>query len=145
MGRFVVAQLKSCKNSTGFIITGIHRLAAIPKNLIFVQFCRNRIFCRRIASGELAFIQGFQWATLVFKFRHNSAAARTKIYSSRMQRTPRRDLKLQGSLNPNLSNFGEKSDARQYSGRAVNKDWKCPFHVQAQNTDEEEVLFGQHY
>jgi FPC/CPF motif-containing protein YcgG len=39
-----------------------------------------------------------------------------------------RDLRLQGSLNPNLSDFGKKSDARQYSGRAVEANWKCPFH-----------------
>jgi hypothetical protein len=50
-----------------------------------------------------------------------------------------RDFKLQGSLNPNLSNFGEQSEARQYSGRAVETDWKCPFHAllkKTENSDE---------
>jgi FPC/CPF motif-containing protein YcgG len=52
----------------------------------------------------------------------------------RMQKTIRaRELKLQGSLNPNLSDFGTASEARQYSGRAVDKNWKCPFHAQMQN------------
>ncbi|MEP6902345.1 MAG: YqcI/YcgG family protein, partial [Actinomycetota bacterium] len=31
--------------------------------------------------------------------------------------------------NPNLSDFGTQSEARQYSGRAVEHEWKCPFHA----------------
>lgn len=41
-----------------------------------------------------------------------------------------RDLELQGSNNPMLEDFGEKSEARQYSGRKVEESWKCPFHHQ---------------
>ena len=58
----------------------------------------------------------------------------------RMQKTIRaRELKLQGSLNPNLSDFGTVSEARQYSGRAVEENWKCPFHAlmqKAKNSEE---------
>lgn len=39
-----------------------------------------------------------------------------------------RDIALQGSINPMLEDFGNNSEARQYSGRKVDKDWKCPFH-----------------
>jgi hypothetical protein len=39
-----------------------------------------------------------------------------------------RDIALQGSINPVLARFGEASEARQYSGRAVESNWKCPFH-----------------
>ena len=88
------------------------------------------------ASSRLS--RRFPWATLVFNVQAQFERLREQNLFERMQKTIRaRDLQLQGSLNPNLSNFGEKSDARQYSGRAVNEDWKCPFHVQAQNTDEE--------
>lgn len=38
-----------------------------------------------------------------------------------------RDLDLQGSINPMLEDFGESSEARQYSGRKVGEEWKCPF------------------
>jgi FPC/CPF motif-containing protein YcgG len=38
-----------------------------------------------------------------------------------------RDLSLQGTENPNLADFGEESEARQYSGRRTEADWKCPF------------------
>ncbi len=39
-----------------------------------------------------------------------------------------RDRELQGDINPMLEDFGSKSEARQYSGRAVDEKWKCPFH-----------------
>ena len=39
-----------------------------------------------------------------------------------------RDVSLQGTENPNLADFGEHSEARQYSGRRTEPDWKCPFH-----------------
>lgn len=38
-----------------------------------------------------------------------------------------RDERLAGSINPMLGRHGEASGARQYSGRAVPTDWKCPF------------------
>ncbi|MBA3896403.1 MAG: YqcI/YcgG family protein [Sphingomonadaceae bacterium] len=38
-----------------------------------------------------------------------------------------RDEDYSGTLNPMLSRHGEHSEARQYSGRAVGDDWRCPF------------------
>jgi FPC/CPF motif-containing protein YcgG len=35
---------------------------------------------------------------------------------------------VQGTLNPNLADFGERSESRQYSGREVEEGWRCPFH-----------------
>ncbi|MZG44054.1 hypothetical protein E4659_04395 [Dickeya dianthicola] len=39
----------------------------------------------------------------------------------------RREINIQGSLNPNLSNFGDDSEARQYAGNATASGWICPF------------------
>lgn len=41
----------------------------------------------------------------------------------------KRDKEFQGSVNPMVEDFGENSEARQYSGRKVEDDWKCPFHT----------------
>ncbi len=38
-----------------------------------------------------------------------------------------RDIAVAGSINPMLARHGEASEARQYSGRAVNEDWAAPF------------------
>ncbi|MBX7247891.1 MAG: YqcI/YcgG family protein [Caulobacteraceae bacterium] len=40
-----------------------------------------------------------------------------------------RDVALAGAPNPMIARFGESSEARQYSGRQVGPDWRCPFHV----------------
>ena len=34
---------------------------------------------------------------------------------------------LMGLVNPMLAEHGSLSAARQYSGRAVGEDWRCPF------------------
>ncbi|MCI5078436.1 guanitoxin biosynthesis heme-dependent pre-guanitoxin N-hydroxylase GntA [Oricola sp.] len=39
----------------------------------------------------------------------------------------KRDAELAGDVNPMLSDYGEASEARQYSGRVVGDAWKCPF------------------
>lgn len=39
----------------------------------------------------------------------------------------RRDEALAGSINPMLAAHGAGSAARQYSGRAVEGEWRCPF------------------
>jgi FPC/CPF motif-containing protein YcgG len=79
-------------------------------------------------SSRLA--RRFPWPALVFnphiqfeqlraegKFEHLRAAIRD------------RELALQGSLNPSLADFGQQSDARQYSGRKAEATWRCPFHA----------------
>ncbi|MEU9287955.1 guanitoxin biosynthesis heme-dependent pre-guanitoxin N-hydroxylase GntA [Streptomyces sp. NPDC048275] len=48
-------------------------------------------------------------------------------YYGLQRRIRDREVRLQGSVNPMLSDHGESSEARQYSGRAVSADWKCPF------------------
>lgn len=41
----------------------------------------------------------------------------------------KRDTQLEGTPNPMLKPFGAGSEARQYSGRAVDDQWTCPFHA----------------
>lgn len=38
-----------------------------------------------------------------------------------------RDVLFSGSSNPMLAAYGQRSEARQYSGRNVGEDWMCPF------------------
>lgn len=71
----------------------------------------------------------FRWPTLVFnahaQFEHLRATGRFERLQSVVRE---REIVLQGALNPNLADFGERSEARQYSGRAAEAEWKCPFH-----------------
>lgn len=54
-------------------------------------------------------------------------------YQTVKKRIRRRDKKLQGSINPVLRDFGTDSEAKQYSGRAVEEQWQCPFHKKHEN------------
>ena len=70
----------------------------------------------------------FRWPTLVFNPRAQFDRLRAEGKFERLRGFVReRELALQGTLNPNLADFGDQSEARQYSGRASEKDWKCPF------------------
>ncbi len=70
----------------------------------------------------------FPWPTLVFNPHRQFEKLRADGKWKRMQGAIReREQELQGTINPMLSDFGEQSEARQYSGRAVEKDWAAPF------------------
>lgn len=66
---------------------------------------------------------------LVFNFHDQFEELKASgKYASMQAAIRKRDTALQGSVNPMLSRFGEASEAIQYSGRAVQEGWKCPFH-----------------
>lgn len=41
----------------------------------------------------------------------------------------KRELRTNGSINPMLADFGERSESFQYSGQQYRADWKCPLHT----------------
>jgi uncharacterized protein len=70
----------------------------------------------------------FSHPVLVFNSHRQFEKLREDGRYGKMQSAIRlRDIELQGSLNPNLADFGEGSEARQYSGREVEAGWRCPF------------------
>ncbi len=90
-------------------------------------------------SGHPFFVIGLhpQASRLARRFSHpvlvfNSHRQFEKLredgrYSKIQAATRSRDFKLQGSVNPHLADFGQASEARQYSGRKVGVGWRCPF------------------
>jgi FPC/CPF motif-containing protein YcgG len=72
----------------------------------------------------------FPWATLIFNPHQQFERLKDEGSWARWKATIRsRDVALQGYTNPMLSDFGDKTEARQYSGREVEPDWKPPFAV----------------
>lgn len=49
------------------------------------------------------------------------------VFEQIRDRIRKRDRKLQGNINPMVSDFGKKSEAIQYSGRETEENWRCPF------------------
>lgn len=90
-------------------------------------------------GGEAFFVVGmhpnasrearrFSLPVMVFNLHDQFERLREQGRYERMRETIlERDRKLAGDINPMLARHGENSEARQYSGRMVNDDWKPPF------------------
>jgi len=71
----------------------------------------------------------FAFPTLVFNPHDQFDRLRAEGRYGRFRDVIRaRDVALQGTRNPMVRDFGEASEAPQYSGRAVEDAWRCPFH-----------------
>ncbi|MGW2329894.1 guanitoxin biosynthesis heme-dependent pre-guanitoxin N-hydroxylase GntA [Streptomyces sp. NPDC001700] len=71
----------------------------------------------------------FSYPALVFNSHVQFGRLKSDgTYAGLQRRIRAREMRLQGSINPMLADHGTSSEARQYSGRAVSADWKCPFH-----------------
>lgn len=86
-----------------FFVVGLHPNASRP--------------ARRFAMPAMVFNLHDQFEVLREQQRYE------KLRASILER----DEALAGSINPMLARHGEASEARQYSGRVVEADWKCPF------------------
>lgn len=70
----------------------------------------------------------FAHPAIVFNLHAQFVRLREEGRFDRMRDTiMARDIALAGNPNPMLADHGEASAARQFSGRAVDDDWACPF------------------
>ena len=91
-------------------------------------------------GGEAFFVVGlhprssrparrFEHPTMVFNLHDQFVTLREQgRYETMREKILVRDEAIAGSRNPMLARHGESSEARQYSGRAVDSSWECPFH-----------------
>ena len=100
-------------------------------------------------GGEAFFVVGlhpqasrparrFRRPTMIFNLHDQFEKLREanqyeKLKSSILER----DVKIAGSINPMLAQHGEVSAARQYSGRAVDSEWRCPYVRSGKNVDQD--------
>lgn len=69
------------------------------------------------------------YTTLVFNLHHQFDKLREMgTYHSVRDSIRKNDEALQGHINPVLKDYGADTEAKQYSGRKVEENWKCPFH-----------------
>ena len=79
-------------------------------------------------QGSSRLARQFPLPALVFNAHEQFRKLRTEGKWERMRASIRkRDTALQGEWNPMLDDFGERSEARQYSGRAVEESWSPSF------------------
>ena len=87
-----------------FFVVGLHPHASRP--------------ARRFARPTMVFNLHDQFETLRAQGRYETMREKIMV----------RDEAIAGSRNPMLSRHGASSEARQYSGRVVDAEWRCPFH-----------------
>lgn len=86
-----------------FFVVGLHPNASRP--------------ARRFARPTMVF-------NLHDQFEQLRAAGK---YEGMREKIMVRDEAVAGSRNPMLARHGQASEARQYSGRVVDEQWRCPF------------------
>jgi FPC/CPF motif-containing protein YcgG len=99
------------------------------------SFGGTGFFVVGLHAASSRFARRFAWPTLVFN-RHAQFEELKKHgkYATFQHVIRDRDVSLQGSANPMLADFGDRSEARQYAGRSVDETWRCPFHARQNGT-----------
>jgi FPC/CPF motif-containing protein YcgG len=93
------------------------------------SFARTAFFIVGLHAGSSRVARRFAWPTLVFNPHGQFDRLRDDGRFERFQQVIRgAELALQGNINPMVADFGERSEAPQYSGRHVDAGWTCPFH-----------------
>ena len=115
-------------------------VSADPENSNFAfSFAGRAFFVVGLHPGASRFARRFAWPTLIFNAHKQFEKLREEGRFGRLREAIRaREITLQGDLNPNLGDFGEFPEARQYSGRPVEEDWRCPFSPGASAEKEED-------
>ena len=92
------------------------------------SFAQTSFFVVGMHPGASRRSRRFSLPALAFNAHAQFDAARTRGDFARIQRLVReREERLQGSVNPEMRDFGTVSEARQYSGRKTEDEWRCPF------------------
>jgi len=104
------------------------------------SFAGPALFVVGLHSASSRASRRFAWPTLIFNPRDQFDRMRETGRYERFQHVIREaERALQGDINPMLANYGERSEAPQYSGRAVGRDWRCPFRANREKADHRET------
>ncbi|MDM7957325.1 guanitoxin biosynthesis heme-dependent pre-guanitoxin N-hydroxylase GntA [Blastomonas sp.] len=106
------------------------RVSADPDDPHFsLSFGGEAFFVVGLHPGASRPARRFERPALVFNLHDQFEQLRASgLYEKLRGTILDRDIKLAGDINPMLARHGTMSEARQYSGRAVDTAWKCPMH-----------------
>lgn len=78
----------------------------------------------------------FTYPSLVFNPHAGFEQMRAQNQYEKMKNIVRKkDMALTGSINPMLDDFGNSSEAFQYSGKTYSSSWQCPLHIKHGTTN----------
>jgi FPC/CPF motif-containing protein YcgG len=92
------------------------------------SFAKRAFFVVGLHPGSARLARRFSRSALVFNPHAQFDRLREEGRFDRLKSAIReRDLALQQEPNKSLADFGARSEAQQYSGKAAEPGWKCPF------------------
>lgn len=105
------------------------RVSPDPANPHFsLSFGGEAFFVVGLHPGANRPARRFERPALVFNVHDQFERLRAENRYEPLRRSIiERDVAIAGAPNPMLARHGESSEARQYSGRLVDSDWRCPF------------------
>ena len=106
-----------------------HRVSPDPNDPHFsLSFGGEAFFVVGLHPNASRPARRFPSPTLIFNLHDQFEQLREEGKYERMrEKILQRDSQIAGDINPMLARHGEASEARQYSGRQVPPDWRCPF------------------
>lgn len=105
------------------------RVVADPASPDFSYSLKEEaFFVIGLHPGSTRRARQFKYPTLVFNAHNQFERIREAgRYDSLRGTIRKRDEAYSGSVNPMLQDFGQASEVYQYSGKAYDAAWKCPF------------------
>ncbi|MEO6948531.1 MAG: guanitoxin biosynthesis heme-dependent pre-guanitoxin N-hydroxylase GntA [Ginsengibacter sp.] len=113
------------------------RVSADPSSPTFsFSLMEEAFFIIALHPSSSRMARRFTYPALVFNPHAQFEEMKKKGTYQKVKKVNReRDIKLSGSINPMLKDFGESSEIFQYSGAQHNADWECPFKINHQNNE----------
>ena len=104
------------------------RVSSDPSDPLFsFSFGGRAVYVVGLHDNSSRFSRRFRWPALVFNPHEQFQRLRANGQWTRLRHAIReRDIALQGNTNPMLSDFGDQSEAVQYSGRVTGPGWSPP-------------------
>lgn len=109
----------------------------------YISLAGRAFFIVGLHAASSRFTRRFAWPTLVFNAKFLfERLHETNQFSKFQEIIRKREMRLQGDLNPNVHDI-ERSVVRQYSGRRAEDDWRCPFHQRNEEASRREAWIAQ--
>jgi len=109
-----------------------HRVSANPSSSTFSFSIKSEaFFILGLHPASSRASRQFTYPVLAFNPHQEFEKLRAAHHYEAMKEIVRkRDIVYSGSTNPMLNDFGQASEATQYSGKKYREDWQCPLVIQ---------------
>jgi hypothetical protein len=127
--KFLWMRLQSIADLDAINYAYANKVSQNPKAVDFCYSVKEEAFFILALHAESSRkSRKFEYPVIVFNSQQQFEKLKESGAYNKMQGIIRkRDIDYSGSINPMLSNFGERSSAFQISGKKHDSNWDCPF------------------